>query len=461
MSNIEHTDFFPGEAFDTVRSEPDSDEEYVASHIEDDLRVAATRIRDAHDGIWDTEHERSLATLIQAGIAAERQLFTAEGDARQRLEEIVAQGEQARHDLVVANLPFAAYFARASMGRRQLPVGEPSSTPEIGRYEYAGNLKDLGTFTRIANLASPRASYEDRLQVAMEAMWSAAASYAPDHKNKAKFITYAAWSIQQAISDETLKEVGGWDVSRSTYDKYTKQIRQAKNYDAPLPTNRHLSGRGTRHDGLPHEQMLEGRRATPIDSVVFAGDTVEWDDSFDELYDETLAIEDVLASSYDDHPVDQAERNALRYAIDSVLETLSEREKGVMKTVFSLDGTDPRLLDFPNINEEKEHHLLLGSASEAYGLTIKRIQQIESKVMSKVRHPRRSDRLRDFLEENGKVSPVRTMMPIAEGTGHVKTKRSYARAASPAKHALRSEGLELWQSYTDEPFDLDEAMQSE
>jgi RNA polymerase primary sigma factor len=73
----------------------------------------------------------------------------------------------------------------------------------------------------------------------------------------------------------------------------------------------------------------------------------------------------------------------LQEQLHSVLGTLSEREAGVMSMRYGLADGRPRTLD---------------EIGKAYGVTRERIRQIESKTMSKLRHPSRSNLLRDYLD---------------------------------------------------------------
>ena len=81
--------------------------------------------------------------------------------------------------------------------------------------------------------------------------------------------------------------------------------------------------------------------------------------------------------------VDAVSFTLLQDQLQSVLETLSEREAGVVRLRFGLTDGQPRTLD---------------EIGQVYGVTRERIRQIESKTMSKLRHPSRSQVLRDYLD---------------------------------------------------------------
>lgn len=444
----EHSDYFPDEAFDEEAAEPGDGEKHVTPSIEGELRVAAQEVRSRHDGEWSITHERKLADIIQQGLAAKEKLEGASEDEKQDLQRIVKQGEQARYDLVVANLPFAAYFAAASVGRRQPPaLEETGGVPQVARQggDYMGSLKEPGTYARIANLASPRASYEDRLQVAMEAMWRAAKEYSPE--KKAKFITYAAWRVQSAIEQESLREVGGWCVDKGVFDKYMRQIREAIDYGIPLPVNTHRVKDVGDHDGLPHEQMLKGRELASPDTVKFQAP-----EEADVFGDSTpLDISDVLADSHDILPATTVEKMIRDEVLYGILrEVLTERQFSVVAMSLGLD--DGKQKSFAEIGRK-------------YGVTRERIRQIYSQAMLKLQHSSNSEQLLGYRgTDNPRVEfPGSMIPPVVDGAfGNLKTQPVLRR--EPAVKTKGGEGaaeprpprdprLESWQAYLGEPFD--------
>lgn len=409
-------------------------------------------MRDRYGGEWGIDHELNLAKIIQEGLAAKKKLEGAsDEDEKQDLQRIVEQSKQARYDLVVANLPFAAYYAAASVGRRRLPaLEETGGVPQVAKQngDYMGILKEPGTYARIANLASPRASYEDRLQVAMEAMWRAAEKYSPDpEKKKAKFITYAGWRVQSAIEQESLREVGGWYVDKGVFDKYMGQIREAIYYETPLPVNTHRVKDVGDHDGLPHEQMLKGRELASPDTVKFQAP-----EEADVFGDGTpLDISDVLADSHGTHPVITLEERIRDETLYGILrDSLMERQLGVVAMRFGLGDGKPK--SFAEIGRE-------------YGVTRERIRKIYSQAMLKLQHSSNSEQLLGYRgTDNPRVEfPGSMIPPVVDGAfGNLKTQPVLRR--EPAVKTKGGEGaaeprpprdprLESWQAYLGEPFD--------
>lgn len=98
------------------------------------------------------------------------------------------------------------------------------------------------------------------------------------------------------------------------------------------------------------------------------------DSEFGDLIEDTDAIA----------PSDAVAFSLLQEQFKQVLETLSPREAGVIKMRYGLEDGQPKTLD---------------DIGRVYGVTRERIRQIESKTMSKLRHPSRSQTLRDFLDQ--------------------------------------------------------------
>jgi RNA polymerase primary sigma factor len=92
---------------------------------------------------------------------------------------------------------------------------------------------------------------------------------------------------------------------------------------------------------------------------------------------------DFIEDQQADVPADVAARRMLGQAVVEALDQLNEREKKVVKLRFGLEDGQPRTLE---------------EVGREFGVTRERIRQIESKTLAKLRHPQRSEKLRDYLE---------------------------------------------------------------
>ncbi|MHB1924069.1 MAG: sigma-70 family RNA polymerase sigma factor, partial [Acidimicrobiales bacterium] len=100
--------------------------------------------------------------------------------------------------------------------------------------------------------------------------------------------------------------------------------------------------------------------------------------------DEDFSLSDVIEDEDAVMPLDAATRSMLNEAIKNALDQLSDREQEVMRLRFGLDDGQMRTLE---------------EVGRVFGVTRERIRQIEAKTLAKLRHPMRSQPLRDYLEE--------------------------------------------------------------
>jgi len=193
-----------------------------------------------------------------------------------------------------------------------------------------------------------------------------------DHTKGFKFSTYATWWIRQAIT-------------RAIAD-------QARTIRIPVhmveAMNRVKRVQRQMHQELKREPTVEELAAEvdePIEKIRdilrISQDPLSLDSPVGEEDESNLGdfIEDQNAVA----PIDQAARNLLTTAVSEVLFELSDREQEVVRLRFGLDDGRPRTLE---------------EVGRQFGVTRERIRQIEAKTLAKLRHPHRSDRLRDYLE---------------------------------------------------------------
>ena len=194
-----------------------------------------------------------------------------------------------------------------------------------------------------------------------------------DWKKGFKFSTYATWWIRQAITRAMADQARTIRVPVHMVEVINKLARVQRQMLQDLgrePTPDELA----RELDMPVEKVQEVQKygREPISLHTPLGE--DGDSEFGDLIEDTDAIA----------PSDAVAFSLLQEQFKQVLETLSPREAGVIKMRYGLEDGQPKTLD---------------DIGRVYGVTRERIRQIESKTMSKLRHPSRSQTLRDFLDQ--------------------------------------------------------------
>jgi RNA polymerase primary sigma factor len=167
-----------------------------------------------------------------------------------------------------------------------------------------------------------------------------------DYTKGYKFSTYATWWIRQAITRAMADQARTIRIPVHMVEVINKLARVQR-------------------------QMLQDLGREPISLHTPLGE--DGDSEFGDLIEDSEAIV----------PADAVSFTLLQEQLHAVLDTLSEREAGVVSMRFGLTDGQPKTLD---------------EIGKVYGVTRERIRQIESKTMSKLRHPSRSQVLRDYLD---------------------------------------------------------------
>jgi RNA polymerase primary sigma factor len=285
--------------------------------------------------LLNAQQEVDLAKRIEAGLFAEEKLAEIQGmttEQRMDLEWIAEDGRRAKNHLLEANLRLVVSLAKRYTGRGMLFL-------DLIQEGNLGLIRAVEKF---------------------------------DYTKGYKFSTYATWWIRQAITRAMADQARTIRIPVHMVEVINKLARLQRQMLQDLgrePTPEELA---VELDMTP-EKVVEVQKygREPISLHTPLGE--DGDSEFGDLIEDSEAIQPGEAVSF----------TLLQEQLHSVLDTLSEREAGVVSMRFGLTDGQPKTLD---------------EIGKVYGVTRERIRQIESKTMSKLRHPSRSQVLRDYLD---------------------------------------------------------------
>ncbi|CCK84591.1 RNA polymerase sigma factor [Lactobacillus equicursoris 66c] len=193
-----------------------------------------------------------------------------------------------------------------------------------------------------------------------------------DYRLGFKFSTYATWWIRQAITRAIADQARTIRIPVHMVETINKLIRIQRQLLQDL-------GRDPQPEEIAAEMDLPVKKVREILKV--AQEPVSLETPIGEEDDSHLGdfIEDKDATSPEQH----AANELLKDQLAEVLDTLTDREENVLRLRFGLDDDNPRTLE---------------EVGRVFGVTRERIRQIEAKALRKLRHPSRSNQLRDFLD---------------------------------------------------------------
>jgi len=194
-----------------------------------------------------------------------------------------------------------------------------------------------------------------------------------DYTRGFKFSTYATWWIRQAITRAIADQARTIRIPVhmvETINKVVRVQRQMHQETGHEPTMEELS------------RAVDLSEAKVRDILKLNLDTVSLETPMGEESDFSLG--DTIEDDSAEMPADAATRTLLNEAVSQALSELNEREQAVVRLRFGLDDGQARTLE---------------EVGKEFGVTRERVRQIESKTLAKLRHPIRSQRLKEFLEE--------------------------------------------------------------
>ncbi|WP_441338250.1 RNA polymerase sigma factor [Nesterenkonia sp. DZ6] len=285
--------------------------------------------------LLNAEQEVDLALRIEAGLFAEHKLAKqkiTDRRLRRDLELVVADGKRAKNHLLEANLRLVVSLAKRYTGRGMLFL-------DLIQEGNLGLIRAVEKF---------------------------------DYTKGFKFSTYATWWIRQAITRAMADQARTIRIPVHMVEVINKLARVQRQMLQDLgrePTPEELA----QELDMTPEKVVEVQKygREPISLHTPLGE--DGDSEFGDLIEDSEAVV----------PSDAVSFTLLQEQLHSVLDTLAEREAGVVAMRFGLTDGQPKTLD---------------EIGKVYGVTRERIRQIESKTMSKLRHPSRSQVLRDYLD---------------------------------------------------------------
>ena len=289
--------------------------------------------------LLNAEEEVELAKRIEAGLYAAERVRVAEDEGeklvtqmRRDLKWIVRDGERAKNHLLEANLRLVVSLAKRYTGRGM--------------------------------------AFLDLIQEGNLGLIRAVEKF--DYTKGYKFSTYATWWIRQAITRAMADQARTIRIPVHMVEVINKLGRIQRELLQDL-------GREPTPEELAKEMDISPEKVLEIQQ--YAREPISLDQTIGDEGDSQLG--DFIEDSEAVVAVDAVSFTLLQDQLQSVLQTLSEREAGVVRLRFGLTDGQPRTLD---------------EIGQVYGVTRERIRQIESKTMSKLRHPSRSQVLRDYLD---------------------------------------------------------------
>ena len=193
-----------------------------------------------------------------------------------------------------------------------------------------------------------------------------------DYTKGFKFSTYATWWIRQAITRSIADQARTIRIPVHMVESMNRVLRMQRQMHQELEREPSLDELAERCE-MPVERVR--------DILRISQDPLSLDSPVGEEEDSNLA--DFIQDASVDAPDDAAAKKMLIEAVDEALGELSEREQEIVRMRFGLDDGQARTLE---------------EVGREFGVTRERVRQIEAKTLAKLRHPQRSQKLKEFLD---------------------------------------------------------------
>ena len=365
-----------GSAFNVATAEFIRDHKSLGQAVDDDIttelvtefeldtdaiEALLTKIQDAGISIIDKNGEPSVMALESAKVEVK--------EAKEEIEEIVTNvriDDPVRMYLKeIGRFPLLTFDEETKLAEAIVEGGEGG---EMAKQMLAE--ANLRLVVSIAKRYSGRGmQFLDLIQEGNMGLMKAVDKF--DHTKGFKFSTYATWWIRQAITRAIADQARTIRIPVHMVETINKLIRIQRQLLQDL-------GRDPSPEEIGAEMDIKAERVREI--LKIAQEPVSLETPIGEEDDSHLG--DFIEDDAIESPVDYTNRVMLREQLDEVMDTLTDREENVLRMRFGLD--DGRMHTLEDVGKQ-------------FKVTRERIRQIEAKALKKLRHPRRSKQLRDFM----------------------------------------------------------------